>query len=77
MHHGKYRANMIQKCHRAISYRQKFHAPEQLRPIRVKRRIAAAVVLEVDAVDGGQQVAPPFVFVGVLVQLARAALMVL
>ena len=53
------------------------HAPEQLRPVRVKRRVAAAVVLEVDAVDGRQQVAPPFVFVGVLVQLARAALMVL
>ena len=34
------------------------HAPEQLRPVRLKRRVAAAVVLEVDAVDGRQQVAP-------------------
>ena len=54
-----------------------FHIPEQLRPVRVKRRVAAAVVLEVDAVDGRQQVAPPAVFVGVLVQLAIASLMVL
>ena len=53
------------------------HAPEQLRPVRVKRRIAAAVVLEVDAVDGRQQVAPTAVFVGVLVQLAIASLVVL
>ena len=53
------------------------HAPEQLRPVRVKRRVAAAVVLEVDAVDGGQQVAPTAVFVGVLVQLAIASLVVL
>ena len=53
------------------------HVPEQLRPVRVKRRVTAAVVLEVDAVDGRQQVAPPFVFVGVLVQLAIASLVVL
>ena len=53
------------------------HAPEQLRPVRVKRRVSAAVVLEVDAVDGGQQVAPPAVFVGVLVYFARGALVVL
>ena len=53
------------------------HVPEQLRPVRVKRRVTAAVVLEVDAVDGRQQVAPPAVFVGVLVQLAHGALMVL
>lgn len=53
------------------------HAPEQLRPVRVKRRVSAAVVLEVDAVDGRQQVAPPTVFVGVLVQLAIASLVVL
>ena len=53
------------------------HTPEQLRPVRVKRRVTAAVVLEVDAVDGGQQVAPPAVFVGVLVQFAIAALVLL
>ena len=53
------------------------HVPEQLRPIRVKCRVAAAVVLEVDAVDGRQQVAPTAVFVGVLVYFARAALVVL
>ena len=53
------------------------HVPEQLRPVRVKRRVTAAVVLEVDAVDGGQQVAPAAVFVGVLVQLAIASLVVL
>ena len=53
------------------------HVPEQLRPVRVKRRVAAAVVLEVDAVDGRQQVAPTAVFVGVLVQLAIASLVVL